>query len=101
MQYTNVGLGEKVDQAQLELRDLNAGLRSVRDEQEYLLQRELTHKKSMLCLASYGPNLYLLVAESTNGRVTWWFVFQFGILGCVGYFQIYYLKRFFEVRRVV
>lgn len=92
---------EKLDQAQIELRDLNAGLRSLRDEQEYLLQRELTHKQSTIQLSLKMTNIYLVVAQGTNRRVMWWFVFQIGLLGSVAYFQIYYLKRFFEVRRVV
>lgn len=93
-------LEEKLDTAQVELRDLNAGLRSLRDEQEYLLQREVTHKQSTRNQCFIISYLYL-VAESTNKRVMYWFVFQFLLLGSVGYFQIYYLKRFFEVRRVV
>jgi hypothetical protein len=43
----------------------------------------------------------MLVAENTNKRVFYWFIFQIGLLGSISYFQIYYLKRFFEVRRVV
>lgn len=79
-------LEEKLDPAQTELRDLNVGLKSVRDEQEYLLQREALHKE---------------IAVKTNRRVMYWFVFQILLLCSIGYFQIYYLKRFFEVRRVV
>lgn len=96
-----VYIEEKLDQAQIELRDLNAGLRSLRDEQEYLLQREITHKQSTLDLIIIYILSLRVVAVSTNKRVMYWFVFQLALLGSVGYFQIYYLKRFFEVRRVV
>lgn len=54
---------EKLDQAQIELRDLNAGLRSLRDEQEYLLQRELTHKQS-ITIYPIGLFVYLYILVS-------------------------------------
>lgn len=43
----------------------------------------------------------LIVAESTRRRVSWWFVIQTGLLGTVVFFQIWYMKRFFETRRVM
>jgi dolichyl-phosphate-mannose--protein O-mannosyl transferase len=36
-------------------------------------------------------------AESTNSRVKWWSIFQLGVVGGNGIFQVWYLKRFFEV----
>lgn len=40
-------------------------------------------------------------AESTNARVKWWSVFQLGVLVVNCVFQVFYLKRFFEVKRIV
>jgi hypothetical protein len=40
-------------------------------------------------------------AESTNARVKWWSIFQLGVLIGEGIFQVWWLKRFFEVRRTV
>jgi p24 family protein beta-1 len=77
---------EKLDPVQAEIKDLNSGLRSVRDEQDFLRQREEYHDRT---------------AKSTNKRVIVWFLFQFIFLGTVGYVQIYFLKRFFETRRIV
>lgn len=49
---------EKLDPAQAELRDLTTGLKSVRDEQEYLLDREIIHKKStIICYGSFNSCL--------------------------------------------
>lgn len=58
----------------------------VKAEQNYLVIRERTHRNT---------------AESTNSRVKWWSVFQIIFVALNSVFQIYYLKRFFEVRSVV
>lgn len=57
-------------------------LAQVKDEQAYIVVRERTHRNT---------------AESTNGRVKWWSIFQLGTLIGVGFFQVWWLKRFFEV----
>lgn len=36
-------------------------------------------------------------AESTNARVKWWSIFQLAVLIGEGLFQVWWLKRFFEV----
>ncbi|KAI5857961.1 emp24/gp25L/p24 family/GOLD-domain-containing protein [Tricharina praecox] len=61
-------------------------LNQVKDEQEYIVIREMVHRNT---------------AESTNSRVKWWSIFQLGVVGGNGLFQVWYLKRFFEVKRVV
>ncbi|KAF8945018.1 p24 complex component [Haplosporangium gracile] len=76
----------KVDPLAHELRELAAGIEEIINEQEYTIARERTHRST---------------AESTNSRVMWWSLFQSGILFVVCAFQITYLKRFFEVKRVV
>ncbi|KAG0315262.1 p24 complex component [Linnemannia gamsii] len=77
---------QKVDPLANEIRELAAGIEEIIDEQEYTIARERTHRNT---------------AESTNSRVMWWSLFQSGILFVVCAFQITYLKRFFEVKRVV
>lgn len=59
---------------------------NVKDEQAYLVIRERTHRNT---------------AESTNSRVKWWSVFQILVVAVNSLFQIYYLRRFFEVKSVV
>ncbi|KAI0081824.1 supernatant protein factor C-terminal domain-containing protein [Panus rudis PR-1116 ss-1] len=67
-----------------EIRNLAQGLTAVKDEQEYIVVRERTHRNT---------------AESTNSRVKWWSVLQAIVLFIVVAWQVYYLKSFFEVKR--
>lgn len=60
-----------------EIRQLSAGLTSVKDEQEYIVVRERAHRNT---------------AESTNSRVKWWSVLQTVVLFSVVAWQVYYLK---------
>ncbi|KAH7916123.1 emp24/gp25L/p24 family/GOLD-domain-containing protein [Hygrophoropsis aurantiaca] len=69
-----------------EIRSLAIGLTSVKDEQEYITVRERRHRDT---------------AESTNTRVKWWSVLQAIVLFSVVGWQVYYLKSFFEVKRVI
>ncbi|KII95807.1 hypothetical protein PLICRDRAFT_98293 [Plicaturopsis crispa FD-325 SS-3] len=69
-----------------EIRALANGLTAVKDEQEYIVVRERTHRNT---------------AESTNSRVKWWSVLQTIVLFSVVGWQVYYLKSFFEVKRVI
>ncbi|KAF9263690.1 supernatant protein factor, C-terminal domain-containing protein [Marasmius fiardii PR-910] len=69
-----------------EIRALAHGLSAVKDEQEYIIVREKTHRNT---------------AESTNSRVKWWSVLQAVVLFSVVAWQVYYLKSFFEVKRVI
>lgn len=64
------------------VKQLTELLNQVKDEQSYIVVRERTHRNT---------------AESTNGRVKWWSIFQLGVLIGEGIFQVWWLKRFFEV----
>lgn len=64
------------------VRQLSELLAQVKDEQSYIVVRERTHRNT---------------AESTNGRVKWWSIFQMIVLVAEGIFQVWWLKRFFEV----
>lgn len=74
------------DTLEYAVRRLNQLTSDVRAEQSYLVIRERTHRNT---------------AESTNSRVKWWSVFQIMMVIANSFFQIYYLKRFFEVKSVV
>ncbi|KAF9057408.1 emp24/gp25L/p24 family/GOLD-domain-containing protein [Panaeolus papilionaceus] len=80
------GDGDVVAPIEREIRKFASGLVAVKDEQEYIVVREKTHRNT---------------AESTNSRVKWWSILQAIVLFSVVGWQIYYLKSFFEVKRVI
>jgi hypothetical protein len=68
------------------IRELSSSLVGIKHEQEYMHIRDRIHRE---------------INESTNSKVVWWSIFEAGILVLMTVGQIYYLKRFFEVKRVV
>lgn len=50
---------------------------------------------------SVRDKMHRAINESTNSRVMLWSIFEALILVTMSLGQVYYLKRFFEVRRVV
>ena len=82
-----------------EIRDLAAGLQQIKDEQEYLVVREKTHRNSESfrhLLSGSHANVLLSrhsAAESTNTRVKWWSVIQGIMLIGVCGVQIFFVKR--------
>ncbi|XP_001604135.1 transmembrane emp24 domain-containing protein 2 [Nasonia vitripennis] len=68
------------------IKELSTSLWSVKSEQEYMQVRDRNHRT---------------INESTNFRVVVWSFFEATVLVCMTLGQVYYLKRFFEVRRVV
>ena len=84
--FYKTGLANAGDSLSSTVRTLSDLLNQVKDEQSYIVVRERTHRNT---------------AESTNARVKWWSIFQLGVLVGEGIFQVWWLKRFFEVKRVV
>ncbi|PHH72809.1 hypothetical protein CDD82_5796 [Ophiocordyceps australis] len=74
------------DPIEAEVRRLSDLLAQVKDEQQYIVFRERTHRNT---------------AESTNARVKWWNLFVIGVVVGESLFQVWWLRRFFEVKRVV
>jgi len=68
------------------IKELSTALVGVKHEQEYMEVRDKIHRK---------------INESTNSRVVMWSFFEAVVLVAMTLGQVYYLKRFFEVRRVV
>ncbi|XP_034478374.1 transmembrane emp24 domain-containing protein 2 [Drosophila innubila] len=79
---------EEVGHTKLEdmILELSGKLTSVKHEQEYMHVRDKIHRS---------------VNESTNSRVVLWSTFEALVLVLMTVGQVYYLKRFFEVKRVV
>jgi len=68
------------------IKELSTSLWSVKNEQEYMQVRDRNHRA---------------INENTNSRVVMWSFFEAAVLVCMTVGQVFYLKRFFEVRRVV
>jgi len=66
--------------------NLAGQMTTVKHEQEYMEVRERIHRA---------------INENTNSRVVLWAFFESLVLIAMTVGQVYYLKRFFEVRRVV
>jgi hypothetical protein len=66
--------------------ELSNALGAVKHEQEYMEVRERIHRA---------------INDNTNSRVVMWSFFEAGVLLTMTIGQVYYLKRFFEIRRVV
>ncbi len=68
------------------IKELSSALTGVKHEQEYMGVRDRIHRA---------------INENTNSRVVMWSFFEALVLVAMTLGQVYYLKRFFEVRRVV
>jgi hypothetical protein len=82
------GEGDEASHNKLEdmIKELSVALTGVKHEQEYMQVRDRIHRS---------------INESTNSRVVMWSFFEALVLVAMTVGQIFYLKRFFEVRRVV
>jgi hypothetical protein len=77
---------EEEQQLGKDIQSLSNDLRFMKDELAYLNRRIVRHAST---------------AHSTYNRVFWWSLFQIILLLAVVYFQITYLRQFFEKRRMV
>ncbi|XP_026740524.1 transmembrane emp24 domain-containing protein 2 [Trichoplusia ni] len=79
---------EEVNHNKLEdmIKELGTTLKTVKHDQEYMQVRDRIHRA---------------INESTNSRVVMWSIFEASVLLVMTLGQVYYLKRFFEVQRVV
>jgi len=86
---TELGEGEEAgSHNKLEdmIKELSTSLTGVKHEQEYMQVRDRIHRS---------------INDNTNSRVVMWSFFEAMVLVAMTLGQVYYLKRFFEVRRVV
>ena len=82
--------GESTDPQHMKLEEmineLSSALTNVKHEQEYMEVRSRVHRE---------------INANTNSRVVMWSCFEAVVLLAMTIGQVYYLKRFFEVRRIV
>lgn len=97
------------------IKDLSTSLWGVKNEQEYMqvagrvnlctIRREINGLDPFILynckLFQVRDRNHRAINESTNFRVVVWASFEALVLVCVTVGQIFYLKRFFEVRRIV
>eukprot|EP01113_Clastostelium_recurvatum_P034960 TRINITY_DN480_c0_g1_i1.p1 TRINITY_DN480_c0_g1~~TRINITY_DN480_c0_g1_i1.p1 ORF type:complete len:214 (-),score=38.96 TRINITY_DN480_c0_g1_i1:78-695(-) len=85
---TGKDLAKKDDITPLEqsITQLAEGVNAIQAEQDYMRIREMAHRNT---------------TESTNARVMWWSIFEALMLVAMSIWQVYYLRRFFEVKRAV
>jgi p24 family protein beta-1 len=85
---TEVDKDAEATQNKLEemINELSTALTGVKHEQEYMEVRERIHRA---------------INDNTNSRVVLWSFFEALVLVAMTLGQVYYLKRFFEVRRVI
>ncbi|KAI9486788.1 MAG: COPII-coated vesicle protein [Benjaminiella poitrasii] len=86
LQKIHDSVKENTDPLEKEIAELAESIFAIKAQQEYIVVRERQHRDT---------------AESTNARVKWWSIGQLGLLISVCLWQIYYLTRFFEVKRAV
>jgi hypothetical protein len=74
------------DNLESSIRKLLELVYDVKNEQNYIVVRERTHRNT---------------AESTNSRVKYWSTIQLIVVILNSLFQVFYLKRFFEVKSAI
>ena len=88
------------------IRELSGTLTSIKHEQDYMhvsnrrKQQFKTNIKHLFTL-QVRDRIHRSINESTNSRVVMWSFFEAIVLIVMTVGQVYYLKRFFEVKRVV
>lgn len=108
---------EEVGHTKLEdmIRELSGTLTSVKHEQEYMHVSGVQIMQICVAVTSdmafhytrlsfkfqVRDKIHRSVNESTNSRVVLWSTFEALVLVLMTVGQVYYLKRFFEVKRVV
>jgi len=65
---------------------LSQGIQDVKYDQEYIYLRDIAHQN---------------IANKTNNRVMFWFIFQLLLIIALGVWQVFFVTRFFEVKRIV
>eukprot|EP00667_Euglena_gracilis_P021413 EG_transcript_23447 len=83
---TNLAKIEHIDPIEKTIMELSESLTALQEEQKYLRSVERVHRETI---------------ESTNVRMLYWSLFEVFVLVTMGMFQIYYLKRFLEVKSSV
>lgn len=81
-----IAQAEHLSPLETRIKALEHSMNSITDLQKYMRGREKTHRAT---------------TESTKRRVLWWSVFESIVLVTMSIWQVVYLRKFFEVKRMV
>ncbi|XP_022725963.1 transmembrane emp24 domain-containing protein p24delta3-like [Durio zibethinus] len=84
--WESVARKEKIEGVELELRKLEGAVEAIHENLLYLKSREAEMRT---------------VSETTNGRVAWFSMMSLGICIAVSGLQVWYLKRFFQKKKLI
>ncbi|KAG8389756.1 hypothetical protein BUALT_Bualt01G0011700 [Buddleja alternifolia] len=84
--WESVAKKEKIEGLELELRKLEDAVQSIHENLNYLINRESEMRE---------------VSETTNGRVAWYSIMSLGICIVVSVFQLWYLRRYFQKKKLI
>ena len=90
-------------------------IQDVKYDQEYIHLRDIAHQNSLCYFSSFALMyaacvftvlfdlffVQITVASNTNKRVMFWFFFQITLIIVLGVWQVLFVTRFFEVKRIV
>ncbi|KAK7328271.1 hypothetical protein VNO77_22374 [Canavalia gladiata] len=84
--WDSVARKEKIEGVELELRKLEGSVEAIHENLIYLKGREAEMRN---------------VSETTNARVTWFSIMSLGICIAVSVLQLWYLKRYFQKKKLI
>ncbi|XP_022149335.1 transmembrane emp24 domain-containing protein p24delta3-like [Momordica charantia] len=84
--WESVARKEKIEGVELELRKLEGAVEAIHENLLYLKDREADMRT---------------VSERTNARVAWYSIMSLGVCIVASIFQIWYLKRFFQKKKLI
>ncbi|KAK7318730.1 hypothetical protein RJT34_03437 [Clitoria ternatea] len=84
--WDSVARKEKIEGVELELRKLEGAVEAIHENLIYLKGREAEMRS---------------VSEKTNARVAWFSILSLGLCIAVSAFQLWYLKRYFQKKKLI
>ncbi|XP_028757542.1 transmembrane emp24 domain-containing protein p24delta3 [Neltuma alba] len=84
--WETVARKEKIEGVELELRKLEGAVEAIHENLIYLKNREAEMRE---------------VSEKTNARVAWLSIMSLGVCISVSAFQLWYLKRYFQKKKLI
>ncbi|CAL1373312.1 unnamed protein product [Linum trigynum] len=84
--WDSVAKKEKIEGVELDLKRLEASVESIHQNLIYLKEREAEMRE---------------VSEQTNGRVAWYSIMALSVCIAVATFQVWYLTRYFQKKKLI